>query len=37
MTLRELADRLISRGLSADRDDLVERLRDVGYFRLSGY
>lgn len=37
MTLGELADRLMARGLSADRDDLVEHLRDVGYFRLSGY
>jgi abortive infection bacteriophage resistance protein len=37
MTLGELADRLVSRGLSADREDLIEHLRDVGYFRLSGY
>lgn len=37
MALCELADRLVSRGLSADRDDLIEHLRDVGYFRLSGY
>lgn len=37
MALDELADRLIARGLFADRDALIEHLRDVGYFRLSGY
>lgn len=37
LTLEELADRLIVRGLSVDRDDLIGHLRDVGYFRLSGY
>lgn len=35
MTLDELADRLISRTLSADSDTLIEHLRNVGYFRLS--
>lgn len=37
MSLESLADRLIERGLSADREDLIEHLRDVDYFRLSGY
>lgn len=37
MSLDDLADRLIERGLSADRNDLIEHLRCVGYFRLSGY
>jgi len=31
------ADLLIQRGLIADRDLLVERLRVVSYYRLSGY
>lgn len=34
----EQADLLIDeRGLVADRDELIERLSDVGYYRLSGY
>lgn len=33
----EQADRLAERGLGFDRDDLVEHLADVGYYRLSGY
>ena len=31
------ADRLISRGLQADRDALIRRLSAVSYYRLSGY
>ncbi|HEY5894836.1 MAG TPA: Abi family protein [Chthoniobacterales bacterium] len=31
------ADLLISRGLEADRDQLIRRLRATSYFRLSGY
>lgn len=37
LTHEEQADRLISRGLDADRDVLVARLRSVSYYRLSGY
>jgi len=33
----EQADLLISRGLIADRQILIERLRSVNYYRLSGY
>lgn len=37
-SLEEQADLLINeRGLIADRDDLISRLADVGYYRLSGY
>ena len=31
------AERLIERGLIADKDDLVQRLSSVSYYRLSGY
>lgn len=31
------ADRLLNRGLVADRDELVRRLSEVNYYRLSGY
>lgn len=31
------ADRLLERGLIADRDELVRRLSTVSYYRLSGY
>lgn len=37
LTFEEQADLLISRGLIADRDDLISHLEDVGYYRLSGY
>jgi abortive infection bacteriophage resistance protein len=37
LTLEEQADRLIDRGLLADRDELIARLRAVSYYRLSGY
>ncbi|MBX3179778.1 MAG: Abi family protein [Candidatus Hydrogenedentes bacterium] len=31
------ADQLLQRGLIADREELIERLRRVSYYRLSGY
>jgi len=31
------ADRLIERGLAADRDQLIKRLSSTSYFRLCGY
>ncbi|MFP4167010.1 MAG: Abi family protein [Opitutales bacterium] len=31
------ADRLIGRGLHADRDELIRRLSAVSYYRLTGY
>lgn len=37
LTYEQQADQLLERGLEADRDSLVERLRSVGYYRLSGY
>lgn len=37
ISLDNLADRLIARGLEASHEELVESLREVGYFRLSGY
>lgn len=37
LTFEQQADLLIFRGLSADRDVLISRLRAVNYYRLSGY
>lgn len=37
LSLDEQADLLISRGLMGDRSAISECLRDVGYYRLSGY
>jgi abortive infection bacteriophage resistance protein len=37
LTLEQQADQLIARGLVADRDELVGRLKAVNYYRLSGY
>lgn len=37
LSLELQADQLISRGLIADRDDLIRRLKVVNYYRLSGY
>jgi len=37
LTVEDQADRLIDRGLVADRDELIERLKAVNYYRLSGY
>ena len=36
-TFEEQADLLVSRGMGGDRDVLVAHLKDVGYYRLSGY
>ena len=35
LSYEQQADRLISRGLLCDREELVERLVDVGYYRLA--
>ncbi len=37
LSFEEQADLIIGRGLEADRDELIERLSQVGYYRLSGY
>lgn len=37
LTFDQQADLLISRGLLADRAILVDRLREVNYYRLSAY
>ena len=37
LTFEEQADRLLGRGLIADRDLLIKRLHAVSYYRLSGY
>jgi abortive infection bacteriophage resistance protein len=37
LPLAEQADRLLDRGLLADKDELVRRLAAVSYYRLSGY
>lgn len=37
LSFDDQADRLISRGMECDRDDLIIHLKDVGYYRLSGY
>jgi abortive infection bacteriophage resistance protein len=37
LTLEAQADKLIDRGLVADREVLMTRLRAVNYYRLSGY
>jgi abortive infection bacteriophage resistance protein len=37
LTYQAQADLLIARGLIADKADLVEKLRAVNYYRLSGY
>jgi len=37
LTLEQQADLLIHRGLSANRDELIARLKAVNYYRLSGY
>lgn len=37
LSYEEQADRLEERGLEFDRNDLIARLADVGYYRLSGY
>ncbi|MBM4094017.1 MAG: Abi family protein [Planctomycetes bacterium] len=37
LTLEAQADKLIGRGLIAERDELMARLQAVNYYRLSGY
>lgn len=37
LTFETQADRLIGRGLQADRGELIRRLKAVSYYRLSGY
>lgn len=37
LTYRKQADQLINRGLVADVDTLITRLKSVNYYRLSGY
>jgi abortive infection bacteriophage resistance protein len=37
LTLEAQADLLLSRGLLADRDELIGRLKVVNYYRLTGY
>lgn len=37
LTVEDQADLLISRGMDAERDLLIERLRVVSYYRLTGY
>ena len=37
LAFEQQADRLINRGFTADRNQLISRLRDVNYYRLSGY
>jgi abortive infection bacteriophage resistance protein len=37
LSFEQQADLLLSRGLEADRDTLVKRLKDVNYYRLSAY
>jgi len=37
LTFDQQADLLISRGLIADNQDLIEKLKAVSYYRLSGY
>lgn len=37
LSFEEQAGRLIGRGLICDKALLVNRLKDVNYYRLSGY
>lgn len=37
LTFEQQADRLIGRGLQANRDELIRRLEAVSYYRFSGY
>ena len=37
LTFEQQADQLIARGLIANRNDLIARLKAVSYYRLSGY
>ncbi len=37
LTYEQQAQRLLDAGLLAEKTDLIQRLRDVGYYRLSAY
>ena len=37
LTFEQQADQLIDRGMNCDRCILIEHLKDIGYYRLSGY
>jgi len=37
LSFTEQADRLLARGLVADRSELIDRLASVNYYRLSAY
>ncbi len=37
LSFEDQADRLLARGVSADREELIQRLVAVSYYRLSGY
>jgi len=37
LTFEQQADLILSRGLKADRDRLIHRLKNVNYYRLSAY
>ena len=37
LTLEQQADQLLHRGMAGNRELMVERLRSVSYYRLSGY
>ena len=37
LSFQEQADLLISRGLLADRDELISYLKQVNYYRVTGY
>ncbi|HAQ60797.1 TPA: hypothetical protein DCR49_02145 [Candidatus Delongbacteria bacterium] len=37
LSFEQQADLLLSRGLIADKDDLIKKLNSVNYYRLSGY
>lgn len=37
LKLEDQAQRLLDRGLEADRDELIQRLASVNYYRLTGY
>ena len=37
LTFHQQADQLLARGVAADKDLLIERLKAVSYYRLSGY
>ncbi len=37
LSLEAQADKLLARGVVADRDELIRRLQAVNYYRLSGY